>query len=626
MCGIVGFIDQNPNYDVEKVSKAMGDAIVHRGPDAFGSWNDHSSGVNLIHRRLSILDLSDAGKQPMFSVSGRYVLVFNGEVYNFNRIRNELEQKCGNIVWRGHSDTEVLLYGFEIWGIELTLQKCNGMFAIAVWDQKQQELYLIRDRIGEKPLYYGYSNGVFGFTSELKAFKQHPKFNLTIDKAAMGQYVLHNCIPAPLSIYTGIYKLIPGHIAKISLKQIKHQEQIKTTAYWQLQDTLHKPSYNGSRVSAASELEQILKEIVSEQIIADVPLGCFLSGGIDSSLIAAIMQQVSARQIKTFSIGFDNPEFDEAGFAKAVATHLGTEHSELYITDRDALNVVPLLPTIYDEPFADSSQIPTYLLCKMARRDVTVALSGDGGDEVFTGYQRYLKTYDFEKKIKSLPCIIQQGIKSTASILGKINYSSKLHRINSLLSRDYADYYMSFMYNNSLRQDTVLCDGRRQKSLWSINPLDSMDAIAYMQFADTMGYLPDDIMVKVDRAAMANSLETRAPLLNHRLVEFGFSLPESYKISDNKGKLILRDILYKYVPQELIERPKRGFTAPLDSWIKGELKEWVLDLLQPQKLIQQGFFNPATVKYMLDQHFSGNSAFKFDLWGILMFQQWMELH
>lgn len=635
MCGIAGFIDYKISYDSKEIASRMGEAIRSRGPDDSGVWQDVNCGVNLIHRRLAILDLTPAGHQPMLSPCGRFVMVFNGEVYNFTTLRKELESFFkAPISWRGHSDSEVILQGFALWGVEATLQKCEGMFAIALWDRETRELYLIRDRLGEKPLYYGYFNGVFAFASELKALKAHPKFNPEINRNALGQQMLHNCIPAPLSIYQDIYKLLPGHYLKLSYSDFLNEAAITPVAYWSLAQ--QKQRYTGSLEDAVLELEKLLSGVIKDQMIADVPLGCFLSGGVDSSAITALMQAQSHTPIKTFSIGFEHPEYDEAIYAKAVAAHLGTDHTELYVTDKDALNVIPSLSQIYDEPFSDSSQIPTYLVCKLAKQQVTVALSGDAGDELFAGYNRYLLTSSVRAKVNKIPLMLREplaklSVLSTPRMLAMLNsvfklpianFSDKTYKLASLLrAKSFDEFYLALTAHwLNYSQLVIGCD--LSSSLWDkAHP--QMNEIEAMQFMDTLGYLPDDILVKVDRAAMANSLETRVPFLNHRVVEFANSLPLSYKINNGISKYILREVLYKHIPQSLIERPKRGFAIPIQQWLRGELREWAQDLLSPTTLKQQGYFNVELVQQKIKDHMSSRADNGYYLWDVLMFQQWL---
>lgn len=636
MCGIAGFIDKNANYDSPDYSRQMGNAILHRGPDSDGFWHDNDLGVNLIHRRLAILELSPAGHQPMVSNTGRYVMVFNGEIYNFKSIARKLEGKLGEVSWRGHSDTEVLLLAFDTYGITDTLALMEGMFAIALWDRQDQQLTLIRDRMGEKPLYYGYSGGVFLFASELKAIKAHPKFNGVINRDALGQMMLHNCIPAPLSIYEGIYKLLPGHLLQFKYGELLNNQMVESNAYWSLDKFALGDKYTAPVSDAVNDLEDLLKSVISEQMVADVPVGCFLSGGVDSSAIAALMQSMSSKQIQTFSIGFDNPEYDEAQYAMAVAKHLGTKHTELYVTDKDALGVIPNLASIYDEPFSDSSQIPTYLVSKLAKSHVTVALSGDAGDELFAGYTRYLLAEKISKKISMCPMFLRKLLASscgliTPSIIEKLNtvlklpitnFSDKANKIAGLLrAKDFNGRYIA-LTGHWLNHNQLVLGNTLDSSLW-LRDAQRVSNISTMQYLDTRGYLPDDILVKVDRAAMANSLETRVPFLNHRVVEFANSLPDNYKIMNGATKYPLREVLYRYVPRDLIERPKKGFGIPIHQWLRGELREWCTDLLSSDLLKSQGYFNVALVEQKLKDHMSGKSNNGFYLWDVLMFQQWL---
>lgn len=640
MCGIAGFIDSSTNYDSYRVSKDMGEAIRTRGPDSDGVWQDNNLGINLVHRRLAILDLSPAGHQPMVSKTGRFVMVFNGEIYNYKKIKNELEQKQGLINWNGHSDTEVILLAIEVYGLHKTLEMLEGMFAIALWDKAEDKLYLARDRVGEKPLYYGYFNGVFAFTSELKAFKKHPKFNPQINRDAIGQLMLHNCIPAPFSIYENINKIVPGHFLEISYKSYLDCSEPISKPYWQLSNC-NFGKYSQNFNDATNSLESILSDVIKDQMVADVSVGCFLSGGVDSSVIAALMQKHSSNSIKTFSIGFDNKLYDEAVFAKDVANHIGSDHTELYVTERDALNVIPLLPSIYDEPFSDSSQIPTFLVSKMARQDVTVALSGDGGDELFAGYNRYLLSEKLHKNIykypdfilnivkKSLP-LIKPGVLEAANKILRLpvtNFGDKIYKLESLLNaKEFNKFYLNTASHWIDYNKLVLCVSNKF-DLWN-KPIDKFNfdenKVLGMQYLDTLGYLPDDILVKVDRAAMANSLETRVPLLNHKIIEFAFSLPLSYKISNGSTKHILREVLYRHVPRKLIERPKTGFGIPIHEWLRGELKEWACDLLSPDVIRKDGYFNVDIVQNTLNNHLSGKSNNGYYLWDILMFQQWLK--
>lgn len=636
MCGIAGFMDKSINYNIDVINQAMGDALYLRGPDDFGAWKDKSCGVSLIHRRLSILDLSLSGHQPMISKSGKYIIVFNGEIYNWQKIKLELEAKIGYINWQGHSDTEVILMAVEVLGITDTLAKIEGMFAIAIWDKIERELYLIRDRIGEKPLYYGYLNGAFAFASELKVFKYHPKFNNEIECDAIGQLLLHSCIPAPLSIYKGIYKLLPGHYVKL-----KYTDYIKSTLpvsvpYWQLSNNLQKTEPL-DKETAIANLDNLLKNVITEQIIADVPVGTFLSGGVDSSIVTAIAQSISKKNIKTFSIGFHHPKYNEANYSKEVAKHLDTNHTELYVSDKDALDVIPHLSNIYSEPFSDPSQIPTYLVAKLAKKDVTVCLSGDGGDELFCGYTRYRAASHAFSIAQMCPVPVLKLIKKALPIFGygilnnliklcmlKSNIhdvSNKLDKLNFLLdTHKYEEFYLSSIGHWANYSDVVKQQNSNH-SLW-MRDNDITNNIMKMQYLDTLGYLPDDILVKVDRAAMANSLETRCPILNHKVVEFAFSLPKNYKLRNGSSKWLLRQVLYKYVPKHLIERPKAGFGVPLHDWLRDGLKEWADDLLSENKLNAHDYFNVAPIRKKWQEHLSGKANNAYYLWDVLMFQQW----
>ncbi|AUR53121.1 asparagine synthase (glutamine-hydrolyzing) [Aquella oligotrophica] len=638
MCGIAGFIDKNPNYEFQSIATKMGSSIWHRGPDAYGHWIDNNFGVNLIHQRLSILDLSDAGKQPMLSDSGRYIITFNGEIYNHNNLRKEYEQQFGSHIWRGHSDTEIILAYFDRLGIEAALAKFEGMFAIAVWDKEEKALCLIRDRIGEKPLYYGYIEDTFIFASELKAIRAHPKFVATINHDSIAQLLLHNCIPAPLSIYNGIYKLEPGRMIKLEYSQYQSHTLPKSKQYWQLLSFLSIP-YNESFATSSDKLESLLLSVIDQQMMADVPVGCFLSGGVDSSLISALMQKQASKPIETFSIGFDHPDYNEAHYAKEVARHLGTSHNELYVTDQDALNIILDIPFIYDEPFADSSQIPTILVSKLAKSKVTVALSGDGGDELFGGYNRYLLAQKLFNKVSRIPSFLRPKTAQLLNLLspqlvGKIeklikfpvsNLSDKLYKLSGAFkAKTFDDLYLVILAH-WLDPSIVMKTNISANSLW-LKDNDIRDNLLKMQYLDAVGYLPDDIMTKVDRAAMSVSLETRAPLLNHKIVEFAFTLPEKYKINNGVSKCILRDILYRHVPKELIERPKKGFGIPINQWLRSELKDWAGDLLNPAKINSQGIFNGQVINQKLTDHLAGKANNGYYLWDILMFQQWNEYY
>lgn len=648
MCGICGFINTNQNYNTksyDSIINKMNTSLFHRGPDDNGTWIDIDSGVALGHQRLAILDLSVEGKQPMASPGGRYVITYNGEIYNHYAIRTILAAK--GYSFRGHSDTEVMLAAFEEWGLEAAVKRFVGMFAFALWDTKQRRLYLVRDRMGEKPLYYGWCHEVFLFGSELKALRAYPGFNGYVDRNVLALYMRHSYIPTPYSIFKGFYKLRPGTI--LTLDPEKPGALSEPVPYWSLHEAINQAEqdmFKGTETEAIDYLESLLRQSVRGQMAADVPVGAFLSGGIDSTTIVALMQQESNQPVKTFSIGFKEKSFNEAEYASAVARHLGTNHTELYITPGEARDVIPLLPSLYDEPFADSSQIPTYLVSKLARRQVTVSLSGDGGDEVFGGYSRYLDAIRIWNRLGVLP---GWGRRAIGSILQAISigiWDTTYQLIQSLLrdkivlhlsgyrihreaemisSREIMDLYRSMVsYYTDPSQiipganelQTILQDWR-EKTV-------TRDCFEQMMYMDTLTYLPDDILVKVDRASMGVSLESRIPLLDHRIIELTWRLPLSMKVRDRQGKWILRQILSRYVPRELIERPKMGFGVPIDRWLRNELREWAEDLLFRPSLNQEYFFNNAMVDRLWKEHQSGKWNWEAQLWGILMFRAWQE--
>ena len=650
MCGIAGFLTADPGRlgDLEAASTRMALAIQHRGPDDAGAWADAQAGVALAHRRLSILDLSPAGHQPMVSASGQYVMAFNGEIYNHLELRGKLQVASGKEQsWRGHSDTETLLAGFEAWGIESTLKKTVGMFAIALWDREERVLTLARDRIGEKPLYYGFQNNTFVFGSELKALKAHPDFLGEIDRDVICLYLRHCTIPAPYSIYKGIKKLLPGTYLQLPFGgDVDALCAASPKAYWSLEEVAAQglaAPFVGSDADAIAALDSQLKQSIGLQMMADVPLGAFLSGGVDSSTVVALMQTQSVRPVKTFSIGFDEPGYNEAEYAKAVAQHLGTDHTELYVSSAEAMQAIPMLGRIYDEPFADSSQIPTFLVAQMARQHVAVSLSGDAGDELFCGYNRYALA-DTWGRIERVPFGVRRMagrlVKSVAPATWDaffqqaahflplpVNMSEKLGKLASrLVGVDGVDeLYYSLVSEIDHPEQVVI--GAKEPATWltEVGMKSSFaDVKQHMMLMDTMTYLPDDILVKVDRAAMANSLETRVPFLDHRVVELAWALPLSMKIRDGKSKWILRQVLYQYVPKPLIERPKAGFGIPLGDWLRGPLREWVEGLLDENRLRQEGFFNVLYIRAKWQAHLVGKRNNQTFLWNVLMFQVWLE--
>jgi asparagine synthase (glutamine-hydrolysing) len=602
--------------------------------------------VALAQRRLSILDLSPAGHQPMHSADGRYVIVFNGEIYNHLSLRERLRAEHAAPSWRGHADTETLLACFAAWGVERTLRACVGMFAFALWDREQRTLTLARDRMGEKPLYYGWQGDTLLFGSELKALKAHAAFQAEIDRGALALLLRHDCVPAPHAIYRGVAKLRPGHLLRIS---VDTPREAQPTPYWRYNDAvsagLREPLI-ATDAAATDALEAQLGASVDAQMLSDVPLGAFLSGGIDSSTIVALMQARSARPVKTFTIGFDENGYDEAAHAKAVARHLGTEHTELYVRPEDALAVIPQLPGIFCEPFGDSSQIPTFLISQLTRRAVTVALSGDGGDELFGGYNRYLGARTTWEKAQRLPPPARRAAAAALRAVAPATWDRWFQRIGPLLPRRWqlatpgdkaqklADVLTLssgqayFLNLASQWQDParVVLGAQEPPTLLTTPeawpPTDNL--ASWMMAMDAQTYLPDDILVKVDRAAMANSLETRVPMLDHRVVELAWRLPLQQKIRHGQGKWLLRQVLYRHVPKELIERPKMGFGLPLDSWLRGPLRDWAETLLDESRLRHEGFFKPDAIRRKWTEHLSGRRNWQHQLWTVLMFQAWLE--
>lgn len=627
MCGIVGFLQSEvftSSKDTQQCLQSMTDSIIYRGPDSEGRWYDLDDQIALGHRRLAILDLSESGHQPMLSDDDRYVMAFNGEIYNHLEIRQEIENAIPTIIWKGHSDTETLLKAIQVFGWEETLQKLVGMFAIALWDQQQKELTLARDRMGEKPLYWGWSGETVLFGSELKALKAHPAFNAEIDRDALALLFRYNYIPAPYSIYSGIEKLLPGHFVKIKIGQTR--EEVSPISYWSLKETVEKgvsAPFSGSDAEAIDLLEHTIKQSLLGQMAADVPLGAFLSGGVDSSTIVALMQAESKQPIKTFAIGFDEPGYNEAEYAKAVAEHLGTQHTEFYVTAKDALEVVPLLSSIFCEPFSDSSQIPTYLVSKMAKQHVTVALSGDAGDELFGGYNTYQLLPKIWKIVSPLPTPVR---KLASKLLSGLPMPEKLLKLVEVLPVNNRAEFYNLVISHWKNAEQLVIGAKKvpaaltDKSQWS--NVDSFEE--WMMSIDAQQYMIDDILVKVDRAAMANSLEVRVPMLDHRVVELAWQLPLNMKIRDKSGKWVLREVLYKYVPKELIERPKKGFSIPLAQWLRGPLREWAEPLLAEKRLIEEGYFYPDKIRQAWQEHLQGKKDNSSKLWGVLMFQSWLE--
>lgn len=625
------------------VVRAMTDAIVHRGPDDSGAWVDAEAGIALGHRRLSILDLSPLGHQPMASADGRFVIVFNGEIYNFQQLRGELEALGHG--WRGHSDTEVMLAAFCQWGVEKACQKFNGMFAFAVWDKKEQVLHLGRDRLGEKPLYYGWLGDTLVFASELKAIRRFPGFSVGVDRGALSSLLRFNYIPDPYCIYEGFHKLPPATCLTLR----SSAERGAPRVYWSLREVIESgcdQPFKGSDAEAIETFESLLKEAVGLRMVADVPLGAFLSGGVDSSLIVAMMQAQSPRPVRTFTIGFDVPEYNEAQYAKAVAEHLGTDHTEMYVSGQDALAVIPSLPALYDEPFSDYSQIPTALVCKMARQHVTVALSGDAGDELFGGYERYFVGRSLWEKFAWMPPALKRLAAGTMTALPPsalnwlgaaarpvlpkrlrhVPFGDKLHKLAEIVAEPGMETLYLNLMSHWKRPEQVVIGGTdpstaiTDKSGW---PRVS-DFTHRMMQLDMETYLPGDILTKVDRAAMGVSLEGRIPLLDTHLIEFAWRIPFSMKVREGRGKWLMRETLYRHVPKSLIDRPKRGFGVPLEHWLRGELREWAEDLLSEARLKREGFFHPAPIRQKWREHLSGTRNWHFYLWDVLMFQAWWQ--
>jgi asparagine synthase (glutamine-hydrolysing) len=647
MCGFCGFWTADDpghrsGWHGADVVRSMSAALGHRGPDSDGVWTDDGHGLALGHRRLAIVDLSPLGHQPMLSPSGRYVIVFNGEIYNFRALRQEL---AGRFHFQGGSDTEVILAAVEAYGLEAAVRRFIGMFAFALWDRESGRLHLVRDRLGKKPVYYGTVGETFFFSSELHALRAHPAFTPEIDRSSIALLLRYNCIPAPHSIYKGISKLAPG-----SILTLMHPLEAQATPrpYWSAAEVaaegLRNP-FTGTPEAAGDELEALVRDAVGLRMVADVPLGAFLSGGVDSSLVVAMMQAQSGRPVRTFSIGSPDREYDEAQHAAAVARHLGTDHTELYVTHADALDVVPKLAQIYDEPFADSSQVPTYLVSQLARREVTVALSGDGGDELFAGYNRHVWGSRVWRGMRLVPGFLRRGLAAAVNAmpaaaldrayrtaepvipagLRQQMFGYKAHKLAGLMAAGSPRDLYSRLASHWLDPHSIVAGaGEPDYSPPMGSGAESWTFATQMMYWDMVTYLPDDILTKVDRASMAVSLEARVPLLDHRLVEFAWRLPLDLKIRDGQSKWLLRQVLYRHVPAALVERPKSGFGIPLDAWLRGPLRDWAEDLLDERRLREEGFFNPAPIRRTWLQHLSGRSSWQYHLWDVLMFQAWYE--
>lgn len=649
MCGIAGVLDiscRAGEQELRCTVLRMVNTLHHRGPDDVGEWADEESGVAFGHRRLSIVDLSEKGHQPMRSACGRYVITFNGEVYNFLELRRELEQL--GYAFRGHSDTEIMLSCMSQWGISEAVKRFSGMFAFAIWDRQERTLHLVRDRMGEKPLYYGWMGKVLIFGSELKALRAYPEFDKNIDRHSLALFLRSNCVPAPHAIYDGVQKVMPGTIVSIAADREGYFEHI--TTYWSVQAVVEKglaDPFQGTETDAITCLDDLLRSTVKQRMIADVPLGAFLSGGIDSSTVVALMQAQSERPVQTFTIGFHEAEFNEAPYAKAVAKHLGTTHTELYVSPEEALGVIPKLPSLYDEPFSDSSQVPTFLISQLARRDVTVVLSGDAGDELFGGYERYFLGFDIWNRINLIPAGMRKLIACGVPLLSAHSWNSLFRTMAPLIPSKYRyrhlgdKFYklatilraggsrglyimMGTHWNDELSavtNDAGLDVKDPNKFPWDAHPLHLQER---MMASDMLSYLPDDILVKVDRATMGVGLESRIPFLDHHVIEFAWRIPLSMKIRGDKGKWIVRQVLSKYVPTALLDRPKMGFGVPIDSWLRGPLREWAEALLNERRLREEGFFHTHLIRKKWDDHLAGRSNWQYDLWDVLMFQSWLE--
>jgi asparagine synthase (glutamine-hydrolysing) len=640
VCGIAGFLSTSEvSFDRQQVLRSMTDQVAHRGPDDVGYWIDPRGTVALGHRRLAIVDLSSGGHQPMESPSGRFQIVLNGELYNYKEIKAELMAK--GIAFRSDSDTEVVLAAFDVWGIERAVTHFVGMFAFAVWDGQLRALHLVRDRIGEKPLYFARLGSDVVFGSELKSLRRHPAWQGTIDRNALANFFRLGYISGGRSIYADVRKVAPGTIITMT-----SASDVRTTTYWSGANVAR---HGGAQPFAADietitdELDSALRVSVRGQMVADVPLGAFLSGGVDSSLIVALMQSESSIPVRTFTIGFDDKAYNEAKYARDVARHLGTEHTEFFVTGAEARDVIPMLPRLYDEPFADSSQIPTLLVSALARRHVTVSLSGDGGDELFGGYGRYLEAGRLMTLLRPTPGFLRRGIgrslrRISASALGRLSaFSSSqrtgvLRRLNPsperiarladvLVSRDMDGFYEA-MLSHWARPEELTGFGGQTLSPVPTLADQGLSQIEQLMLRDMLSYLPDDILVKVDRATMAVSLESRAPFLDHRVIELAWRIPLSLKIRDGKGKWILRKLLDRYVPRSMIERPKMGFGVPLAEWLRGPLSDWADDLLDPHRIQAEGLLNAAAVSLKWEEHRSGTRNWQYLLWDVLMFQAW----
>ncbi len=641
MCGITGFLDKVPSKSRDELARLvthMSDCIRHRGPDDEGIWCDETAGLALGFRRLAILDLSPTGRQPMLSAGERYVIIYNGEIYNHNVLRQELVS-LGH-AFRGTSDTEVILAAILQWGLDAAVKRLNGMFAFALWDRSEHALHLVRDRLGIKPLYYSWVGDTFLFGSELKSLRAHPAFKGEIDRNALALYLRYNYIPAPFSIYVGIHKLLPGSI--LTIRSTDDPRAAAPAVYWSARQVVEAGVANpfqGNEREATDALEALLRRSIGLRMIADVPLGAFLSGGIDSSTVVAMMQVQSSRPVQTFTIGFNEAGFDEALYARAVARHLHTDHTELYVSPEETRDVIPLLSTLYDEPFSDSSQIPIYLVSRLARQSVTVSLSGDGGDELFGGYNRYFAAPRIWNRVGWLPIAARRAIARGILSISPSTWGNWLARTTRLpnpadKAQKLADVIQASGISSIYQHLVSHWDRPTEVALNSVEPgtpatdparwAQVDDFAEQMMYMDLITYLPDDVLCKVDRASMGVSLEARAPFLDdHEVVEFAWRLPLSMKIRNGAGKWILRQVLYRHVPKAMIDRPKMGFGVPLDAWLRGPLRDWGETLLDESCLRQQGYLRPESIRQKWAEHLSGARNWQYLLWDVLMFQAWL---
>jgi asparagine synthase (glutamine-hydrolysing) len=646
VCGIAGFWSEPASEaSLRAIADHMAGMVQHRGPDGGGVWIDGLNGLALGFRRLAIVDLSAEGCQPMRSASGRYVVVFNGEIYNFQELRRELEGKGQR--FRGHSDTEVLLEAVEQWGLEGALERSAGMYALALWDTHARELTLVRDRLGIKPLYYGWTHsGALVFGSELKALRGHPEFTAEVNSGSIAAMLRYGYIAAPECVYRGIRHLPPGHLL---VARSPKEGTAALATYWNARraaEVGQAAPFQGTEQEAVVELEGVLRRAVGSHMVADVPLGAFLSGGTDSSTVVALMQAQSARPIRTFSVGFREREYNEASYARAVASHLGTKHTELYVTSAEAQAVIPNLAEMYDEPFGDASAIPTHLVSKLARRHVTVALSGDGGDELFGGYNRYLVAYPWWSRVRRLPRTLVQtavGLMRAGALLGAeqlltplarfvgkgrhvATAGSNLHLLADLLSERTPQGMYSRVVSRWVEPELTMSEDTGREA--SVVKPEDWPALGHpvhdMMLMDLLTYLPGDVLTKVDRASMAVGLEARVPLLDHRVVECAWRMPLALKVRDSRGKWLLREVLHKHVPREMVERPKMGFAVPIGDWLRGPLRDWAEAQLGEQRLRREGYLRVEPIRRVWAAHLAGERNAQDQLWNVLMFQAWVE--